>query len=277
VGGVLPLVDVSQHGEASLLATLVDPSWPQYLVDVGAHDGRSLSNSFPFLELGWSGVLVEPLPQAFERLARLHAGRPQVHCVQAACGESDGRMALAVGGDGPLPMTSTLARGNGPSVEVEVKTLTTVLSDSGAPADFSLLLVDAEGMDHAVLAGLDFERFRPRIVVTEDDVAATDGHAAKERLLVERGYALYTVVAATNSVWIAAEHAPAGLELPLSPGAAMESIDGATWARRCAELERSRDEIWQQLMVLQSSRSWRLTRPLRAAGRKLRPLRSPRP
>jgi hypothetical protein len=57
----------------------------------------------------------------------------------------------------------------------------------------------------------------------------------------------------------------------------MESIDGAAWARRCAELERSRDEIWQQLMVLQSSRSWRLTRPLRAAGRKLRPLRSPRP
>jgi hypothetical protein len=50
----------------------------------------------------------------------------------------------------------------------------------------------------------------------------------------------------------------------------MESIDGATWARRCAELERSRDEIWQQLVVLQSSRSWRLTRPLRAAGRKLR-------
>ncbi|MEA2469701.1 MAG: hypothetical protein QOE38_700 [Thermoleophilaceae bacterium] len=261
----MPLVDVSQHGEAAVLATLVEPAWPRYLVDVGAHDGRSLSNSFPFLEQGWSGVLVEPLPQAFERLAQRYVGRPEVRCVRVACSDSAGRMPLFVGHDGPSPMTSTLgARDGRPSVEVEVKTLTTVLEEAGAPADFSLLLVDAEGVDHAVLAGLDFARFRPRVIVTEDDVVAAEAHAAKERLLAERGYVLYTVVAATNSVWLASELPGASSdELPLSPEAALERIDSATWARRCAELERSRDEIWQQLMVLQASRSWRLTRPLR--------------
>src|SRR3954466_4577937 len=66
---VMPIVDVSQHGEASVLATMVDDDWPRYLVDVGAHDGRSLSNSFPFLELGWSGVLVGPLPPGFSPLS----------------------------------------------------------------------------------------------------------------------------------------------------------------------------------------------------------------
>jgi FkbM family methyltransferase len=257
----MPIVDVSQHGEASVLAALVEDDWPRYLVDVGAHDGHSLSNSFPFLSLGWAGVLVEPLPQAFERLAALHAARSDVRCVQAACGDAPGRMPLSVGSDGPLPMTSRLGGGGG-DPEVTVRTLTSVLDEAGAPSDFSLLLVDAEGMDGAVLAGLDFDRFRPRVIVTED---------AEERLLEERGYVLYAVVGAVNSIWIARELADrVGDSLPLAPEQVVERVGAAAWARRCAELERSRDEIWQQLVVLQSSRSWRLTRPLRRLAERRR-------
>src|SRR3954469_8975571 len=140
-------LDVSQHGEASILASLVGDDWPRYLVDVGAHDGHSLSNSFPFLELGWSGVLVEPLPQAFSLLAERYGSRADVHCVQAACAEREGRMPLSVGSDGPLPMTSRLGSDGHGDVEVAVQTLTSVLEEAGAPADFSFLLVDAEGTD----------------------------------------------------------------------------------------------------------------------------------
>jgi FkbM family methyltransferase len=251
---VTAIVDVSQHGEGSILAALVEDDWPRFLVDVGAHDGRSLSNSFPFLELGWSGVLVEPLPQAFSLLSERYAARADVQCVQAACAERDGRMRLSVGTDGPLPMTSKLG-GDGGDIDVAARTLTGLLLEAGAPADFSFLLVDAEGTDGAVLEGLDFDRFRPRVVVTED---------AEPRLLEERGYELYTVVGGVNSIWIARGLA-ADLEgdLPLSPEAVVERVGAAAWARRCAELERSRDEIWKQLVVLQESKSWRLTRPLR--------------
>ena len=256
----MEIVDVSQHGEASVLAALAVDDWPRYLVDVGAHDGQSLSNSFPFLSLGWAGVLVEPLPAAFERLAALHADRPGVRCVQAACGEREGRMPLSMGSDGPLPMTSRLGGDGG--VEVSVRTLTSVLDEAGAPAEFSFLLVDAEGMDGSVLAGLDFDRFRPRVVVTED---------AAPHLLEERGYVLYAVVGAVNSIWIDRALAETlGESLPLAPERMVERVGAAAWARRCAELERSRDEIWQQLVVLQSSRSWRLTRPLRRLAQRRR-------
>jgi FkbM family methyltransferase len=256
----MPIVDVSQHGEASILAALVEDDWPRYLVDVGAHDGRSLSNSFPFIELGWPGVLVEPLPPAFALLADRYASRADVRCVQVACAERDGRMPLSVGTDGPLPMTSRL--GGDSTVEVEVRTLTRVLDEAAAPADFSFLLVDAEGTDSAVLKGLDFERYRPRVIVTED---------AAQDLLDERGYLLYTVVGGVNSIWIARELAAALGELPLSTEAVVERVGAAAWARRCTELERSRDEIWQRLVTLESSRSWRLTRPLRRlAERRLR-------
>lgn len=266
---------MSQNGEAGVVAALVEPGWPQYLVDVGAHDGHSLSNSFGFLQIGWAGVLVEPLPQAYGRLAELYADRPDVRCVQAACAGSEGEMPLVVGDDGPSPMTSTLRAGAGArgqtTVSVKVRTLTSLLDESGAPEDFSVLLVDAEGVDYEVLEGLEFSRYRPRVIVTEEDPVDTEQHDAKYRLLKERGYVLYTVVAAVNSIWVRTEFLPAPL---LNPEAAIAGIDNDVLARRCDELQRSRDEIWARLMVIENSRSWRMTRPLREVGRRLRALKS---
>ena len=249
-------VDVSQHGEAGILAALVGDDWPRYLVDVGAHDGRSLSNSYPFLQQGWAGMLVEPLPAAFSRLESLYHDRADVRCVRAACAAGEGEMQLAVGDDAPLAMTSTLragARGKG-HMTVTVRTLSSLLEECGAPADFSLLLVDAEGVDYEVLAGLDFDHWRPRVVVTED--RATD-------LLSARGYLLYTVVGGTNSIWLRADLANGTSEPLLTPAEAIRTVPREILERRVAELERSRDEIWRQLMVVENSRSWTLTRPLR--------------
>ena len=38
----------------------------------------------------------------------------------------------------------------------------------GAPTRPGMLLIDAEGMDFEVLNGLDFDRYRPTIIVTEE-------------------------------------------------------------------------------------------------------------
>jgi FkbM family methyltransferase len=267
-GELSELLDVSQHGEAGILAAVVGPDWPRYLVDIGAHDGRSLSNSFPFLRLGWAGLLVEPLPEAFTLLAERYRGRDDVTCVQAACAAPEGEMPLFVGSDGPLPMTSSLLPRGGASVTVRTRTLTGLLDEFDVPRDFSLLLVDTEGSDADVLSGLDFARFRPRAIVTEDDATDPAGRAAKYSLLEDRGYVLYTVVAGTNSIWLAAELATHAA--PLTPEEAMRTVSRGVLERRCAELERSREEIWQRLAVVHASRSWRLTRPLRAIARKLR-------
>jgi FkbM family methyltransferase len=263
------LVDTSQHGEASAITPLIGADWTPFVVDVGASDGRTLSNSFPFLALGWSGVLVEPLPSAFERLRSRYADRDDVVCVQAACGEADGSAELAVGSD-PLGMTSSLGtRGaSARTVNVPVRTLTSVLSSSGAPAEPAILSVDAEGMDYEVLAGLDFDRFRPRVVVTEDDLRQPDKHAAKVRLLEERGYVVYAQVG--NSIWVTEEIAPGRAT---DREGALRRVDSEILARRCLELEAARDEIWREFTVLRESHSWRMTRPLRVAAERLRRLR----
>ncbi len=257
------LVDGSQYGELSALVPLIGSDWPRFVVDVGAHDGYSLSNSRPLIELGWSGVLIEPLPAAYRRLEQLYRERADVQTVEAACAASPGRRALFVGADTEVPMTSTLEPGPGDRIDVPVETLTGVLERCGAPRDISLLLVDAEGLDHEVLAALDFDRFRPRAVVSEDYLADPVRHTAKYELLLREGYVLHALAGGVNSIWVERRF------LGGATASGAPSRDGLL-EQRCAELERLRDETWRELATLRESRSWKLTAPLRSAAAALR-------
>jgi glycosyltransferase involved in cell wall biosynthesis len=72
------------------------------------------------------------------------------------------------------------------------------------PPDFGLLTIDAECMDLEVLQGLDFSRWRPRIIITEDYMPK---FPAKSELLKKNGYQLRTQIAG-NSIWTAGEITP---------------------------------------------------------------------
>jgi FkbM family methyltransferase len=155
-------------------------------------------------------VLVEPLPEVFEQLQQRYVDRPEVHCFNCACSDSNGSKPLFLGRDGSRGMLSTLCEDDNDywrdvrtseRIVVPVTTLTDLLQRSNAPPDFSVLLVDAEGMDFEVLSGLDFDRFRPRIVLTEEYAWNPRKHLAKYRLLRKRGYCLWRQVG-VNTVWV---------------------------------------------------------------------------
>ena len=74
-------------------------------------------------------------------------------------------------------------------IEVPISTLAQVVADHvREPVDF--LKVDVEGYEAEVLAGADWSRFRPRVVVIEATVPKSDepAHQAWEPILVEAGY-----------------------------------------------------------------------------------------
>lgn len=198
----------SQHGEATLVLNLLRDDDPGVVVDVGAHDGVSISNSFAFIvHHGWRGILIEPLPEAYAKLVGVHASRENVVCINAACGEQAGTAELYIGPDGREGQMSTLStdpifHGNPrtETIHVDVFTLTDLLDRYGAPADISLLSVDTEGTDYDVLCGLDFSRFRPRIVISEEHPSNPDKHRGKYELLQAEGYSLHAL-AGCNSIW----------------------------------------------------------------------------
>lgn len=203
-------LNTSQHAEIKTLCQLIKPDFPTYLVDVGAYDGVVYSNSYPFVQQGWNAVLIEPHPLAYDLLSESYRDNPRVVCVNRAIANVKGDLPFHLGKEGSISMTSTLseddnsllkARRSGHSITVKVETLTDVLAAQSFPYDFSLLLIDTEAMDYDVLRGLDFERFRPRIIMTEEYILNLEKHEAKYRLLLDSGYLLYGMINC-NAIWI---------------------------------------------------------------------------
>jgi FkbM family methyltransferase len=167
-------------GIDTMLAELV-PGGDGVFVEAGAHDGYTQSNTF-YLErhCGWSGVLVEAVPELFRR-ARRRRPRSQVFACALVAPEREGRpvevrfgdLCSAVGAD-----SDHVARGLGPSrrqsytVAVPGRTLSAVLDEAGV-ARPDVLVLDVEGSELEVLAGLDLERHGPaHMLIETNDRAA---------------------------------------------------------------------------------------------------------
>lgn len=73
----------SQYGEHEFILQHFAGRVGSFL-DIGALDGRTFSNTYQLAQLGWSGICVEPSPQAFCALMRNYAGNTQVKLVNAA-------------------------------------------------------------------------------------------------------------------------------------------------------------------------------------------------
>src|ERR1035438_3049537 len=65
----------SQSGEDVLLAKIFGGLKAGVCVEVGAHDGISLSNTFLFETRGWNCVLVEPNPLLCEAIRRSRSAK----------------------------------------------------------------------------------------------------------------------------------------------------------------------------------------------------------
>jgi FkbM family methyltransferase len=217
-------IDYSQYGQALLLEQLITDDTPHILVDIGAHDGVCGSNSRALLEEGWRGLLVEPLPQVFERLKENSASLPNVTLIQAACSDRSGSAKIRIGRDGNLGQMSSLSQDphllenlSDQMIEVQTATLPDLIATHNVPDDFGVLLVDTEGWDLTVLQGLERTPVRPRIIVTEEFVGT---NVAKYRFLASLGYENVGLWG-SDSFWIhrarkreAAEFAPPVYQLP---------------------------------------------------------------
>jgi FkbM family methyltransferase len=151
-------------------------------VEAGANDGYLQSNTY-YLERfrGWTGVLVEPIPELYELCIR---ERPRSKCFNCALVPDNyaepvvhmrygGLMSLVEGAQGSEEADAAHALAGNMlgwdktyEVDVPARTLTSVLQEAEV-GEFDFLSLDVEGFEASVLRGLDLERHAPWLLLVE--------------------------------------------------------------------------------------------------------------
>lgn len=154
-----------------------------YFIEAGANDGFRQSNTY-YLERfrGWRGVLIEPIPELYERCV---LQRPRARCFNCALVEPEAAGTTAVMRFGDLMSHRVSPDDGSPDLEganwgwsraydvaVPTKTLSQVLDDAPAPR-WDFLSLDLEGHERSALGGLDLERHGPLYILVEADPPAT--------------------------------------------------------------------------------------------------------
>jgi FkbM family methyltransferase len=191
-------------------------------VDVGGGHPVADNVSFWFYLKGWRGLVVEPQ----QALADIYAHvRPRDHTVSCLAGRAEGEAEFHVveklhGFSSTVREHAQGAAEFGAAFKTIVKpvrTLAALIAEAGLGA-IDFLKIDVEGAEAEVLAGMDFARHRPRVILLEAVAPGSmaDASAAWERDLLAQGYR-FAFFDRLNRFYVAEEAKELAARLPAEP------------------------------------------------------------
>ncbi len=150
------------------------------LLDIGANDGRTLSNSLALIEKGWGGALVEASPKAFERLSKEHQGNKKIELHNFALAGHDGEIEFNESGEllgcGDVALVSSTKQNemdrwtslNMPfeKMKVPCKSFASFIKDSKYK-QYDFISIDVEGMELEILPQINFDEVGSKLACIE--------------------------------------------------------------------------------------------------------------
>lgn len=195
----------SQFGEDLFLFELffADAGHPKtdgYYIECGAYDGWTYAVTAVFDAMGWDGLLVEPIPALADSCRR---ARPHARVVQAALstrGSSGFATFTQLTDTGNLRDACSFlddardrSRSKAPrtahtaQVQVPLTTMDLVLeAQPPRSGQVDLAVIDVEGSELSLLDGFDLARWKPRVILIEDNALGRDSKLLD--YLMARGY-----------------------------------------------------------------------------------------
>jgi FkbM family methyltransferase len=275
-------------------------------VEVGANHPRDDSVTRAFYDRGWSGITIEPVPY-FADLQRAERPRDHlVQAAISNSGPGEITLHVIAGTGLSTIVDAVSERHAGAGIEhidlvVPTMRLDDVLAESGwTGQEIHFMLIDVEGAERDVLESVDLSRWRPWVLVVESTAptSTVTTHSEWEPELLARGYE-YCLFDGISRFYVAAEKAEllrSALSYPacvwddfqtlsesiakqerqelLQQTAHWRTIALTRWADVVsqgvatsggpgADLEQAR----RQIVAIQRTVSWRVTRPLRGVRR----------
>lgn len=212
----------AQNLEDYHLAEVFEGQGDGFYIDIGAGHPVADNVSFHFYLQGWRGLAVEPQ----ERLAALYRQlRPRDIAAAVLVGATEGEAAFHEverlhGFSTTVRAHAEGAAAFGASFRTRRKPVTTLaaLCELYEVAAIDFLKVDVEGAEKDVLAGADWRRFRPKVVLVEavapGSMAPT--HAEWEPILAGNGYR-FAFFDNLNRFYVAEEAAALATRFPAEP------------------------------------------------------------
>ncbi len=193
-----------------LVESIVVKDGAKTFLQIGANDGY-LSDplNLAIYRLNLTGTLVEPQPNYSRELRNTYAKFPGMNFVQCAISDapgtmtmytldcSSGRLPRWAHGVGTLSREQILKFGDQiadiehyvRTTHVECITVQTLL-ERMPTRDPDIIVVDAEGFDHAILSQFDFSALSTKLVIYETESMASADAAALARTLTAAGFML---------------------------------------------------------------------------------------
>jgi FkbM family methyltransferase len=171
----------SQHGEEFYLWEAANFNPSGIFVEVGAYNGKDLSNSYFFEKIGWRCILIEAHPELVEQ-CKNNRTNPSTVTVHAAVSDSDNgeiefSMVRGPSGVDTLSFVETpdyhfkRIISEGGIIEktvVPIRTLSSILDEIGI-IQIDCLTIDIEGGELKALKGANLNKIKPRVIMIEDN------------------------------------------------------------------------------------------------------------
>lgn len=174
----------SQGGEDIVIDYLLSKETEKGIfLDVGAYHPFRFSNTMLLYLKGWRGVNVDGNPQAIESFKKYRSDEVNLHALVSDTAEEVQFFRFQEGAwntTDPKIMQMLVDRGRPETALVETSTVTTtpissILDTYIGSRKFDLFNLDVEGLDEKILRGVDFSRYRPKVLTIETSIEEWTG------------------------------------------------------------------------------------------------------